>query len=70
MGRIRDESWPSRLLRFLKKIDIPVSAFINAQVAEVYPSAFEKICDLKWELVGHGWFQESLRVAKDERTCN
>ena len=58
----------SRLFKLFEENNIPVSAFINAQVAEVYPSAFEKICKLNWELVGHGWFQESLRVAKDEKT--
>ena len=55
-----------RLFKLFDENDIPVSAFINAQVAEIYPSAFEKVCKLNWELVGHGWFQESLRVAKDE----
>ena len=55
-----------RLMKLFYENDIPVSAFINAQVAEIYSAAFEEICSLKWELVGHGWFQESLRVTKDE----
>ena len=55
-----------RLIKLLRENDIPVSAFINAQVAEIYPSAFREVCDLNWELVGHGWFQESLRVANNE----
>ncbi|MDB3914787.1 polysaccharide deacetylase family protein [bacterium] len=55
-----------RLIKLLRENDIPVSAFINAQVAEIYPSAFREVCDLNWELVGHGWFQESLRVADNE----
>ena len=55
-----------RLFKLFHENDIPVSAFINAQVAEIYPSAFDQVCKLNWELVGHGWFQESLRVAKDE----
>ena len=55
-----------RLFKLFNENDIPVSAFINAQVADIYPSAFEEVCKLNWELVGHGWFQESLRVAKDE----
>ena len=55
-----------RLIKLLRENDIPVSAFINAQVAEIYPSAFKEVCDLNWELVGHGWFQESLRVADNE----
>ena len=55
-----------RLIKLLRENDIPVSAFINAQVAEIYPSAFKEVCDLNWELVGHGWFQESLRVVDNE----
>lgn len=57
-----------RLMKLFYENNIPVSAFINAQVAQIYSSAFEEICKLKWELVGHGWFQESLRVAKDEES--
>ena len=55
-----------RLFKLFAENNIPVSAFINAQVADIYPKAFEEVCKLNWELVGHGWFQESLRVAKDE----
>ena len=55
-----------RLIKLLRENDIPVSAFINSQVAEIYPSAFKEVCDLNWELVGHGWFQESLRVVDNE----
>ena len=55
-----------RLFKLFAENNIPVSAFINAQVAEIYPKAFDEVCKLNWELVGHGWFQESLRVAKDE----
>ena len=55
-----------RLFKLFAENNIPVSAFINAQVADIYPIAFDEVCKLNWELVGHGWFQESLRVAKDE----
>ena len=55
-----------RLFKLFAENNIPVSAFINAQVADIYPKAFDEVCNLNWELVGHGWFQESLRVAKDE----
>ena len=55
-----------RLIKLFQENNIPVSSFINAQVAEIYPTAFEEMCKLNWELVGHGWYQESLRVAKDE----
>ena len=43
-----------RLMKLFYENNIPVSAFINAQVAQIYSSAFEEICKLKWELVGHG----------------
>ena len=55
-----------RLFKLFAENNIPVSAFINAQVADIYPKAFDEVCKLNWELVGHGWFQESLTVAKDE----
>ena len=55
-----------RLFKLFAENNISVSAFINAQVADIYPKAFDEVCKLNWELVGHGWFQESLRVAKDE----
>ena len=55
-----------RLFKLFAENNIPVSAFINAQVADIYPKVFDEVCKLNWELVGHGWFQESLRVAKDE----
>ena len=55
-----------RLFKLFAENNIPVSAFINAQVADIYPKAFDEVCKLNWELVGHGWFQESLRVVKDE----
>ena len=55
-----------RLTKLFLENNIPVSSFINAQVAEIYPAAFDEICRLNWELVGHGWFQESLRVASNE----
>tara|TARA_A100001015_G_C15034756_1_gene735460 strand:+ start:1266 stop:2183 length:918 start_codon:yes stop_codon:yes gene_type:complete len=55
-----------RLFKLFAENNIPVSAFINAQVADIYPKAFDEVCKLNWELVGHGWFQESLTVANDE----
>ena len=55
-----------RLFKLFAENNIPVSAFINAQVADIYPKAFDEVCKLNWELVGHGWLQESLTVAKDE----
>ena len=32
-----------RLIKLFRENDIPVSAFINAQVAEIYPSAFKSV---------------------------
>ena len=39
---------------------------IFASPIKFLPSAFKEVCDLNWELVGHGWFQESLRVVDNE----
>jgi len=56
----------SRCIDLLSDYKIPVSTFINAQVCDVYESAFEKMCKFNWEMVGHGWIQESMRVVKNE----
>lgn len=45
---------------------LPVSALMNAQVADVYPDLMDAIVEAGWELVGHGWFQQSLKAADDE----
>lgn len=55
-----------RMLDMLARKGVPVSAFINAQVADVYPSLMSAVIDAGWELVGHGWFQQSLKQAEDE----
>ena len=55
--------------RFMHAVDqreLPVSALMNAQVADVYPDLMDEIIDRRWELVGHGWLQQSLKSAKDE----
>lgn len=46
---------------------LPVSALMNAQVADVYPDLMDEIVRADWELVGHGWFQQSMKAVKDER---
>ncbi|MDJ0992879.1 MAG: polysaccharide deacetylase family protein [Dinoroseobacter sp.] len=56
-----------RIMDMLAARDIPASAFINAQVADVYPSLMAAVVDANWELVGHGWFQQSLKAVEDER---
>lgn len=55
-----------RLLDMLGRRGIKASAFINAQVADVYPSLTEEVVAAAWELVGHGWFQRSLKQSEDE----
>jgi peptidoglycan/xylan/chitin deacetylase (PgdA/CDA1 family) len=55
-----------RMLDMLARKGLPCSAFVNAQVADVYPSLMSAVIDAGWELVGHGWFQQSLKQAEDE----
>lgn len=55
-----------RFLDMLARRDLTASAFINAQVADVYPSLMDAVVQAGWELVGHGWFQQSLKQAEDE----
>lgn len=55
-----------RLLDMLAARSIKASAFTNAQVADVYPSLAKAVVDADWELVGHGWFQRSLKQSEDE----
>ena len=55
-----------RIMSMLENRDLKASAFINVQVAEIYPSLMTAVLAAKWELVGHGWFQQSLKQAEDE----
>ncbi|MGR3342587.1 MAG: polysaccharide deacetylase family protein [Paracoccaceae bacterium] len=55
-----------RIMKMTQDRDLPVSAFMNAQVADVYPSLADAVVTAGWELVGHGWFQQSLKQAEDE----
>ena len=55
-----------RFIGMLKQRGLPASAFINAQVIDIYPSLAAAVVDAGWELVGHGWFQQSLKQADDE----
>lgn len=55
-----------RIMDMLAARNLPASAFLNAQVADVYPSLMAAVLAAKWELVGHGWFQQSLKQADDE----
>jgi allantoinase len=56
-----------RFMDILAQRGLKASAFMNAQVTEVYPTLMQAIVDADWELVGHGWFQQSLKQAVDER---
>jgi peptidoglycan/xylan/chitin deacetylase (PgdA/CDA1 family) len=56
-----------RIMDMLDARGIRASGFTNAQVADVYPSLMSAVVDAGWELVGHGWFQQSLKAVDDER---
>ncbi|MHA1529335.1 MAG: polysaccharide deacetylase family protein [Alphaproteobacteria bacterium] len=56
-----------RVMHMLEQRALKASALLNAQVADVYPSVISAVLDADWELVGHGWFQQSLKQAGDER---
>lgn len=55
-----------RFMDMLACRELRASALMNAQVADVYPSLMQAIVDARYELVGHGWFQQSLKQADDE----
>ena len=55
-----------RFLRLLGERKLPASTFMNAQCADVYPSAAEAMLEAGWEFVGHGWVQRSLQFEDDE----
>lgn len=57
------------LPRFMQAVGargLNVSALMNAQVADVYPTIADAVLKAGWELVGHGWFQQSLKQAEDQ----
>jgi allantoinase len=55
-----------RIMQMTSQRSLPCSAFINAQVSDVYPSLMDAVVEADWELVGHGWFQQTLKQAEDE----
>ena len=55
-----------RFMEMLARRDLKASALLNAQVADVYADTTEAIVEAGWELVGHGWAQQSLKQAEDE----
>lgn len=57
------------LPRFIQAVEsrgLPVSALMNAQVADIYPTIADAVLKAEWELVGHGWFQQSLKQSEDQ----
>ena len=57
-----------RLMDILARHGIRCSAFINAQVADVYPTLTKAVVDAGWEMVGHGLYQRSLKQVEDEES--
>ena len=55
-----------RIMAMLAARKLRASAFTNAQVCDVYPALMEAVIAADWELVGHGWFQRSLKHVDDE----
>jgi len=55
-----------RLFDLMGRRGIRASAFINAQCADVYPSLAKATVEAGWELIGHSWFQRSLKQVADE----
>ncbi|MEM9047923.1 MAG: hypothetical protein AAGC92_04325 [Pseudomonadota bacterium] len=55
-----------RIMAMLEDRGLRASALLNASVADMYPSLMEAILKARWELVGHGWIQQSLKQAEDE----
>ena len=55
-----------RLFDVLGRRGIKASAWMNAQCADVYPSAAECAASAGWDFVGHSWFQRSLKEVEDE----
>ena len=57
-----------RLLDTLGRRAILGSAWMNAQCADVYPATARAVVEAGWDLVGHGWFQRSLKAVDDEES--
>ena len=55
-----------RIFDLLKQRGIKASAWMNAQCADVYPSAAQRAVRDGWDFVGHSWFQRSLKEVEDE----
>jgi peptidoglycan/xylan/chitin deacetylase (PgdA/CDA1 family) len=56
-----------RLFKMFRDKNIPVSAFLNASVIDLYPTVAAEIKEAGWEIVGHGLTQKSIDSHEDER---
>ena len=55
-----------RFMEALSSRGLKASALMNAQVCDVYPALAEAVAEAGWEMVGHGWFQQSLKQVENE----
>jgi peptidoglycan/xylan/chitin deacetylase (PgdA/CDA1 family) len=55
-----------RIFDLFERRGIKASAWMNAQCADVYPSAAQRAARNGWDFVGHSWFQRSLKAVEDE----
>jgi allantoinase len=55
-----------RLLRVLGERGLPASCAVNSDVIKVYPRLAARILDARWEWIGHGVFQQSVKSVPDE----
>ena len=54
--------------RLFRALDgLPVSCAINSDIIATYPRLAQRILDARWEWVGHGTFQQSVKSVPDER---
>lgn len=55
-----------RLFDVLGRRNLKASAWMNAQCADVYPSAAAQAVAADWDFVGHCWYQRSLKDSENE----
>ena len=55
-----------RVMNMLVRRGLKASALMNAQIADVYTDLAAAVVAAGWEIIGHGWFQQSLKQVDDE----
>jgi allantoinase len=55
-----------RIMRMLTDRGLRASALMNAEVIDVYPALAEAVLEARWDFVGHGLYQQSLKDVEDE----